>query len=124
MIIPGSRLTVVDNSGARKVRCLKVYRVKPKGYGTVGSTILVSVRSLSPKIQAPKVQVGSLYKAVILQTAKPKKRMNGTYVTQGKNLCVLLNQQNAPLGTRVHSSANLELKKSHTKILSLAPKTI
>ena len=124
MIIPGSKLQVVDNSGARKVRCLKVYGVKPKGYGSVGSTLLVSVRSLNPKILVSKVQVGAMYKAVVLQTAKPKTRPNGSSVSQHNNLCVLLNSQGAPLGTRVHFPVCLELKKTHTKILSLAPKTI
>ena len=124
MIITGSRLHVVDNSGARKVRCLKVYEVQPKGYGSVGATILVSVRSLSPKIQNPKVRLGSMYKAVIVNTLKPSQRSDGSSVTQGYNACVLLNAQGGPLGTRVHTQAGVELRREHTKILSLSPRIL
>lgn len=124
MIIPGSRLQVVDNSGARKVRCLKVYGVHPKGYGKIGTSILVSVRSLSPKITNPKVRVGSIYKAVIVNTLKPKQRSDGSFLRFPYNACVLLNPQGTPLGTRVHASAGVELRMNHTKILSLAPRTV
>ncbi len=117
MILVGTYLKVIDNSGAKEVQCLKILGNNKK-YGYVGDIVIVSVIKINPK---KKLKKGDIYKAVIVSTKKSKMRFDGIMVSFETNNVVLINNKNLPLGTRILSPVMLELRyKNFLKILSMA----
>ena len=120
MIQLNSNLNIVDNSGAKIVRCIKV--LSNKSYASVGDTIVVSIRKALPN---KKVKAGEVHRAVVVYTKKQNKRMNGSYLKFGKNAAVLLTNKGIPQATRVLGGAPRELKYTKfNKVLSIAKKPI
>ena len=120
MIQLNSNLIVVDNSGAKIVRCIKV--LNNTRYASIGDTIVVSVRKALPN---KKVKVGEVHRAVVVYTKKLNKRKNGSYLKLGKNAAVLLTPKGLPQATRLLGPAPRELRfKNFTKVLSIAKKPI
>jgi len=122
MIQTETRLDVADNSGARKVMCIKVLGGSRRRYATIGDIIVVSVKEAVPN---SKVKKGDVMKAVIVRTKKEVNRKDGTYIRFDNNSAVLINNQNEPVGTRIFGPVARELRaKSFMKIISLAPEVI
>lgn len=122
MIQMQSTLGVADNSGARKLVCIKVLGGSKRKYATVGDVITVSIREAMPN---SKVKKGDVAKAVIVRTAKELKRPDGSYIRFDENSAVLVNAQNEPVGTRIFGPVARELRaKKFMKIVSLAPEVI
>lgn len=122
MIQVQSRMTVADNSGAREIMCIKVLGGSRKRYGKVGDIIVASVKEASPD---GNIKKGAVVKAVIVRTAKEKRRVDGTYIKFDDNAAVLLNKQNEPIGTRVFGPVARELRgKGFLKIVSMAPEVL
>jgi len=122
MIQAESYLTVADNSGARKVMCIKVLGGTRRRYASVGDVIVVSVKEAIPEA---KVKKGDVLKAVIVRTSKEISRLDGTYIRFDDNSAVLINNQLEPLGTRVFGPVARELRaKKFMKIISLAPEVL
>lgn len=115
-------LNVADNSGAKKLFCIKVLGGTRRRYATVGDIIVVSVKEAIPN---SKVEKGKVYKAVIVRTAKEISRPDGSYLRFDDNSAVLVNQFNEPLGTRIFGPVARELRaKKFVKIISLAPEVL
>ncbi|MBN1552427.1 50S ribosomal protein L14 [bacterium] len=115
-------LDVADNSGAKKIQCIKVVGGSGKQYATVGDIIIVSVKEIIPGSNLKK---GSVMRAVVVRTKKEVRRKDGTYIKFDKNSAVLINNQNEPIGTRVFGPIARELReKEFMKIISLAPEVI
>ena len=115
-------LDVADNSGAKKVYCIKVLGGSRRRYATLGDVIVVSVREAIPN---SKVKKGDVMKAVIVRTAKEVGRPDGSYIKFDTNSAVLLNPQLEPLGTRIFGPVARELRaKKFMKIVSLAPEVL
>jgi large subunit ribosomal protein L14 len=115
-------LEVADNSGARKVMCVKVLGGSRRRYATVGDVIVVSVREAAPN---SKVKKGDLSKAVVVRTAKEIGRNDGSYIRFDNNSAVLLDNQHEPIGTRIFGPVARELRaKRFLKIISLAPEVL
>ena len=122
MIQMTSVLNVADNSGAKKLFCIKVLGGTRRRYATVGDVIVVSVKEAIPEA---KVEKGKVYKAVIVRTAKELSRPDGSYVRFDESSAVLVNQFNEPLGTRIFGPVARELRaKKFLKIISLAPEVL
>ena len=122
MIQVQSRMTVADNSGAREIMCIKVIGGSRKRYGKVGDIIVASVKEASPDSNIKK---GAVVHAVVVRTAKEKRRADGTYIKFDYNAAVLLNKQNEPIGTRVFGPVARELRgKGFLKIVSMAPEVL
>src|SRR4030042_3696 len=122
MIQTESYLTVADNSGARKVMCIKVLGGTRRRYASVGDVIVVSVKEAIPEA---KVKKGDVLKAVVVRTAKEISRPDGTYIRFDDNSAVLINNQMEPLGTRVFGPVARALRgKKFMKIISLAPEVL
>ena len=122
MIQSESYLTVADNSGARKVMCIKVLGGTRRRYASVGDVIVVSVKEAIPEA---KVKKGDVLRAVIVRTSKEIRRLDGTYIRFDDNSAVLINNQLEPLGTRVFGPVARELRaKKFMKIISLAPEVL
>jgi large subunit ribosomal protein L14 len=122
MIQMTSVLNVADNSGAKKLFCIKVLGGTRRRYATVGDIIVVSVKEAIPN---SKVEKGKVYKAVIVRTAKEISRPDGSYLRFDDNSAVLVNQFNEPLGTRIFGPVARELRaKKFVKIISLAPEVL
>ncbi len=118
MIQMQSILEVADNSGAKKVMCIKVLGGSKKRYANIGELIKVSVKQAIPN---SKVKSGEVLNAVIVRTKKGIRRIDGSHVRFGSNSVVLLNQKNQPIGTRVFGPITRELRSDkYMKILSLA----
>lgn len=117
-----SLLDVADNSGAKKVMCVKVLGGSKRRYASVGDIIVVSIRESSPN---SKVKKGDVAKAVIVRTAKEIRRADGTYIRFDDNSAVLVNNDGEPVGTRIFGPVARELRaKKFMKIVSLAPEVI
>jgi len=115
-------LTVADNSGARKVMCIKVLGGSRRRYASVGDVIVVSVKEAIPNA---KVKKGDVSKAVIVRTHKEVSRDDGSYIRFDDNSAVLLDKQNEPVGTRIFGPVARELRaKRFLKIISLAPEVL
>ena len=115
-------LDVADNSGAKKLCCLKVLGGSRRRYATVGDIVRVSVREALPN---SKVKKGSVMRAVIVRTAKEMKRTDGTCIRFDDNSAVLINNVNEPVGTRIFGPVARELRaKNFMKIISLAPEVV
>src|SRR2546427_7908193 len=115
-------LSVADNSGARKVMCIKVLGGSRRRYATVGDVIVVAVREAIPNA---KVKKGEVTKAVIVRTSKEVNRDDGSYIRFDDNSAVLLDKQQEPIGTRIFGPVARQLRaKRFLKIISLAPEVL
>ncbi len=122
MIQVESVLDVADNSGARKVKCVKVIGGSKREYATVGDIIVVSVKDAVPN---SKVKKGQVVRAVIVRTTKEVRRKDGSYIRFDKNSAVLINKDNEPVGSRIFGPVARELRaRSFMKIISLAPEVL
>ena len=122
MIQMQSNLEVADNSGARRVQCIKVLGGSGRRSAGVGDVIVVSVKEAIPR---GRVKKGDVYRAVIVRTAKEVRRDDGTAIRFDRNAAVLLNKQNEPIGTRIFGPVTRELRSRHfMKIVSLAPEVL
>ncbi|GAB6064392.1 50S ribosomal protein L14 [Deferrisoma palaeochoriense] len=115
-------LNVADNSGAKKVYCIRIAGGSKRKYATVGDIITVSVREAIPN---SKVTKGSVMRAVVVRTRKPVRRADGSYIRFDDNAAVLINKDGEPIGTRVFGPVARELRaKNFMKIVSLAPEVL
>ncbi len=122
MIQMSTELDVADNSGARRVMCIKVIGGSHRRYATVGDVIVVSVKEAIPR---GRVKKGEVLKAVVVRTAKGVRRPDGSLIRFDGNAAVLINAQNEPIGTRIFGPVTRELRtKNHMKIISLAPEVL
>ncbi|MGD0074649.1 MAG: 50S ribosomal protein L14 [Candidatus Binataceae bacterium] len=122
MIQTQTVLDVADNSGARKVMCVKVLGGSKRKYATVGDVIVVSVKEAIPNA---KVKKGEVAKAVIVRTSKEISRPDGSYIRFDNNSAVLVDNQHEPIGTRIFGPVARELRaKRFLKIISLAPEVL
>ena len=122
MIQPESTLEVADNSGARKVACIRVLGGTRRRYASIGDIIVVSVKEANPN---SKVKKGDVMKAVIVRTAKEVGRADGSYIKFDSNSAVLIDNQREPVGTRIFGPVARELRaKRFMKIISLAPEVL
>ena len=115
-------LNVADNSGAKKVRCIKVLGGSRRRYASVGDIIVVSIKEAMPE---GVVKKGEIAKAVVVRTSKPVSRPDGSYIRFDKNAVVILDNQQNPRGTRIFGPVTRELRdKNFMKIISLAPEVL
>ena len=122
MIQQQTVLDVADNSGAKKVMCIKVLGGTRKRYASLGDVIVVAVKMTIPEGQVKK---GAVAKAVVVRTAKEIRRPDGSYIKFDRNAAVLINAQGEPVGTRIFGPVARELrKKNYMKIVSLAPEVL
>ena len=122
MIQMQSNLDVADNSGARRVQCIKVLGGSKRKVAGVGHVIVVSVKEAIPR---GRVKKGEVLKAVIVRTAKEIRRVDGSAIRFDRNAAVLINNQNEPIGTRIFGPVTRELRaKQFMKIVSLAPEVL
>ena len=124
MIQQETYLKVADNTGAKEIKCIRVLGGSKRRYATIGDVIVASVRKAAPGGQVKK---GDVVKAVVVRTAKPVRRADGTYVRFDENAAVLINSSDDknPRGTRIFGPVARELRdKEYMKILSLAPEVI
>ena len=122
MIQMQSNLDVADNSGAKRVQCIKVLGGSKRRFAGVGDIIVVSVKEAQPR---GRVKKGDVHRAVIVRTAKEIRRNDGSAIRFDRNAAVLINKQNEPIGTRIFGPVTRELRaKSHMKIISLAPEVL
>ena len=122
MIQMQTNLDVADNSGARRVQCIKVLGGSNRKYASIGDTIVVSVKEAIPR---GRVKKGQMMKAVVVRTAKGVRRQDGSIIRFDRNAAVLVNPQGEPIGTRIFGPVTRELRaKKHMKIVSLAPEVL
>jgi len=122
MIQVQTELFVADNTGARKVECIKVLGGSKRRYATIGDIIVVSIKDAIPK---GKVKKGDVHKAVIVRTRKEIKRLDGTSIKFDANAAVLVQANGEPIGTRIFGPVTRELRnKNFMKIISLAPEVL
>ena len=122
MIQMQSNLFVADNSGARKIQCIKVLGGSKRKSASIGDIIVVSIKDAIPRA---KVKKGDVYKAVIVRTSKDFQRLDGTAIRFDKNAAVLLDKQDEPIATRIFGPVTRELRtKKFMKIISLAPELL
>ncbi len=122
MIQMQSNLEVADNSGARRVQCIKVLGGSGRKVASVGDVIVVSVKEAIPR---GKVKKGDVHRAVIVRTAKEIRRADGSAIRFDRNAAVLLNKQDEPIGTRIFGPVTRELRgRKFMKIISLAPEVL
>ena len=122
MIQTHTNLDVADNSGARRVQCIKVLGGSKRKYASIGDIIVVSVKEAIPN---SKVKKGDVMKAVVVRTAKELGRPDGTYIRFDNNSAVLIDNQKEPVGTRIFGPVARELRgKKFMKIISLAPEVL
>ena len=122
MIQNETKLDIADNSGAKKVQCIKVLGGSKRKYASVGDIIVVSVKEAIPR---GRVKKGDIHKAVIVRTSKEIRRVDGSAIRFDKNAAVLINNQFEPIGTRIFGPVTRELRaKNFMKIVSLAPEVL
>ena len=122
MIQQQTKLNVADNTGAKKVQCIKVLGGTRRRYGSVGDIIVVAIKTAVP---GGSVKKGEMSKAVVVRTKKEVGRPDGSYVRFDDNAVVLVNEQNEPKGTRIFGPVARELReKQFMKIVSLAPEVL
>ena len=122
MIQMQTNLDVADNSGARRVMCIKVLGGSKRRYATIGDVIVVSVKEAIPR---GRVKKGEVMKAVVVRIRKDIKRPDGSVIRFDKNAAVIVNKQSEPIGTRIFGPVPRELRaKNHMKIISLAPEVL
>jgi large subunit ribosomal protein L14 len=122
MIQMTSLLDIADNSGAKKVFCIKVLGGSRRRYASIGDVIIVSIREAIP---GAKVKKGEVARAVIVRTRRELARPDGSYIKFDGNSAVLINKENEPIGTRIFGPVARELRaKRFMKIISLAPEVL
>ena len=122
MIQAETNLDVADNSGARRVQCIKVLGGSKRKYAGVGDIIVVSVKDAIPR---GRVKKGNVTKAVVVRTSKDIRRADGSVIRFDRNAAVLVNNQGEPIGTRIFGPVPRELRaRNHMKIISLAPEVL
>ncbi len=122
MIQMQTNLDVADNSGARRVQCIKVLGGSHRTIANVGDVIVVSIKEAIPR---GRVKKGDVHRAVIVRTAKEIRRPDGSSIRFDRNAAVLINKQGEPIGTRIFGPVTRELRaKKYMKIISLAPEVL
>ena len=122
MIQMQSNLFVADNSGAKRIQCIKVLGGSKRRFASIGDIIVVSIKDAIPRA---KVKKGEVFKAVIVRTSKEFTRNDGSTIRFDKNAAVLLDKQEEPVATRIFGPVTRELRtRGHTKIISLAPEVL
>ncbi len=122
MIQMQTNLDVADNSGARRVQCIKVLGGSKRRSAGVGDVIIVSIKEAIPR---GRVKKGDMHRAVVVRTAKEVRRADGTAIRFDRNAAVLISQQGEPIGTRIFGPVTRELRgRGHMKIISLAPEVL
>ena len=122
MIQMQSRLKVADNTGAREIMCINVLGGTKRKYAYIGDIIIASVKRAIPNSATKK---GDVVRAVIIRTAHPYRRPDGSYIRFDENAAVILTDKNEPKGTRIFGPVARELRdKQYTKIISLAPEVL
>ena len=122
MIQMQTNLDVADNSGARRVQCIKVLDGSKRRWASVGDVIVVSVKEAIPR---GRVKKGDVHRAVIVRTAKDIRRPDGSVIRFDKNAAVLINKNGEPIGTRIFGPVTRELRaRNYMKIVSLAPEVL
>lgn len=122
MIQPQTRLKVADNSGAREIMCIRVLGGSTRKYGSVGDTIIASVKVAQPNAAVKK---GDVVRAVVVRTSSEYGRPDGSHIKFDDNAAVLINQQGAPRGTRIFGPVGRELReRAFMRIVSLAPEVL
>lgn len=122
MVQEYTRLNVADNTGAKKVMCIRVMGGSGRRYGSVGDTIVVAVKTAIP---GGTVKKGEVSRAVIVRTKKEIRREDGSYIRFDENAAVLINEAKEPKGTRIFGPVARELRdKQYMKIISLAPEVL
>ena len=122
MIQVETNLGVADNSGARRLQCIKVLGGSKRKYASVGDVIVVSVKEAIPR---GRVKKGEVLQAVVVRTAKDIRRQDGSCIRFDTNAAVLINKQGEPIGTRIFGPVTRELRvKRYMKIISLAPEVL
>jgi large subunit ribosomal protein L14 len=122
MIQTYSRLKIADNTGAREIMCINVVGSTGKRYARIGDIIVASVKRAIP---GGGVKKGEVVKAVVVRTAQPYRRPDGSYIRFDENAAVILTDKNNPRGTRIFGPVARELRdKNFTKIISLAPEVL
>ena len=122
MIQTNTRLKAADNTGARQIMCIGVLGGTRKRYARVGDVIVASVKKATP---AAVVKKGDVVRAVIVRTAQPYRRSDGSHIRFDENAAVILTDKNNPRGTRIFGPVARELReKNFTKIISLAPEVL
>ena len=122
MIQTETNLSIADNSGAKRVQCIKVLGGSKRRYAAVGDVIVVSVKEAAPRA---KVKKGDVHRAVVVRTRKEIRRVDGSAIRFDNNAAVLINKQEEPIGTRIFGPVTRELRsKNFMKIISLAPEVL
>ena len=122
MIQMRTNLEVADNSGARRVQCIKVLGGSRRKYASVGDVIVVSIKEAIPR---GKVKKGDVMKAVVVRVRKDIRRPDGSVIRFDRNAAVLISKQDEPIGTRIFGPVTRELRaKKFMKIISLAPEVL
>ena len=122
MIQAETNLSIADNSGARRVQCIKVLGGSKRKYASVGDLIVVTIKEAIPR---GRVKKGEIMKAVVVRTAKEIRRPDGSAIRFDRNAAVLIDNQGEPVGTRIFGPVTRELRAKHyMKIISLAPEVL
>ena len=122
MIQMQTMLAVADNSGAKKVRCIKVLGGSKRRYAGLGDVIICAVQEATPN---GNIKKGDVVRCVVVRTKKEIRRADGSYIKFDQNACVVINKDGAPRGTRIFGPVARELReKKYMKIVSLAPETL
>lgn len=122
MIQPQTRLRVADNTGAKSIMCINIPGSSRRRYAHLGDVIVASVKQATP---GGAVKKGDVVRAVVVRTAKPHRRPDGTYIRFDDNAAVILTDQNNPKGSRIFGPVARELReRNFAKIISLAPEVI
>lgn len=122
MIQEQTMLTVADNSGARRVMCIKVLGGSRRRYAAIGDVIKITIKEAIPR---GKVKKGDVLKAVVVRTRKGVRRPDGSALRFDRNACVLLNNNEQPIGTRIFGPVTRELRsEKFMKVISLAPEVL
>ena len=122
MIQVHTEMEVADNTGAKRIECIKVLGGSKRRYASIGDVIVVSIKDAMPK---GKVKKGDVHKAVVVRTRKQIYRADGSSIKFDTNAAVLIAANNEPIGTRIFGPVTRELRvKNHMKIISLAPEVL
>ena len=122
MIQVHTEMEVADNTGAKRIECIKVLGGSKRRYASIGDIIVVSIKDAMPK---GKVKKGDVHKAVVVRTRKQIYRIDGSSIKFDTNAAVLIAANNEPIGTRIFGPVTRELRaKNHIKIISLAPEVL
>lgn len=122
MIQSYTRLKVADNTGARQIMCINVPGGTGKKQARIGDIIVATVKRATPESV---VKQGTVVRAVVVRTAKPYRRRDGSHIKFDENAAVILDEKNNPMGTRIFGPVARELRdKNYTKIISLAPEVL